>query len=49
MKRPGNHVCLWMLATFAAMAFLHPPGWVMVIAAFAVGWYYNEQERTRDA
>ena len=44
MTRPGNHIFLWILVTFCAMALFHPPGWLVIVAALAIGWYYNEQE-----
>lgn len=47
MSRPGNHVCLWILATFGLAAWLQPPFWVAFIFAFAIGWLYNEDERKK--
>ena len=49
MARPGNTICLSMLVALAMKELLHMPAWGVMLAAFAIGWYYNERERTRDA
>jgi hypothetical protein len=37
------------MTTYAAMVWLHPPFWAVMLAAFTVGWYYNEQDAKRNA
>ncbi|VVT06975.1 hypothetical protein [Erythrobacter sp. EC-HK427] len=48
MARFGNHIFLWIIATFAITAWLQPPSWTVFIAALAIGWYYNDKEVKRD-
>ncbi len=49
MVRPGNHVFLWMLLTSIAITLFQLPVWATIVAAFAIGWFYNEyHEKQRD-
>ena len=46
MKRPGDMICLWIILAATAMQF-HVSFGIVYVAAFIVGWFYNEQDRKR--
>ena len=48
MSRPGDHIALWILIAGIVQTIWHLPFWPFIIAAFAVGWAYNERVK-RDA
>ena len=49
MTRPGNVICLAMIGALFTHDVLRAPTWLVVVAAFAIGWFFNEQERKRNA
>ena len=48
MTRPGNIICLAMIGALFTQDVLHAPIWLVVVGSFAVGWFFNEQERKRN-
>ena len=49
MSRPGNLICYGMLAALAMGELLNAEPWVVVVASFVIGWYFNEKARERGA
>lgn len=49
MSIPGNLICYGMLGALAMIELLRAEPWIVVVASFAIGWYFNEKERERDA
>ena len=49
MTRPGNLVFYGMLIALGMDRLFHPSAWLVVVAAFAIGWFINEGARRRDA
>lgn len=49
MKRPGDVLCLAMLGTLAMLELVHAKPWMVILVAFALGWFLNEREKHRNA